>query len=95
MTPQAIPLAPAAMLSLSITKIFEPSPLPLAFNFAARCQAVLSPCIPAPIMDVQNRAIAGIAISGTKGSINVKTVSDLAIKVKNTAKLISNKLNEN
>ena len=46
-------------------------------------------------MDVQKRAIAGIAISGTKGSINVKTIPDLAEKVTNTAKLISKKLQEN
>ena len=51
--------------------------------------------IGAPIVDSQNRAIASIAISGTKGSINVKTVEDLARKVKNTAKLISKKLHEN
>ena len=48
--------------------------------------------IGAPIMDAQNRAIAGIAISGTKGSINVITVPELADKVTNTAKLISKKL---
>ena len=51
--------------------------------------------IGAPIMDIQNRAIAGIAISGTKGSINVKSIPQLAEKVRETAKLISNKLNEN
>ena len=45
-------------------------------------------------MDAQRRAIAGIAISGTKGSINVKTIPDLAKKVNNTAKLISQKLQE-
>ena len=50
--------------------------------------------IGAPIMDAQRRAIAGIAISGTKGSINVKTIPDLANKVNNTAKLISQKLQE-
>ncbi len=50
--------------------------------------------IGAPIMDAQRRAIAGIAISGTKGSINVKTIPDLANKVNNTAKLISRKLQE-
>ena len=50
--------------------------------------------IGAPIMDSQRRAIAGIAISGTKGSINVKTIPDLAKKVTNTAKLISQKLQE-
>ena len=51
--------------------------------------------IGAPIMDSQNRAIAGIAISGTKGSINLKTIKDLSIKVTNTSKLISQKLIEN
>ena len=51
--------------------------------------------IGAPIMDSQKRAIAAIAISGTKGSINVKTVEDLANKVTDTAKLISKKLIEN
>ena len=51
--------------------------------------------IGAPIMDAQRRAIAGIAISGTKGSINVKTIPDLAKKVNNTAKMISQKLQEN
>jgi len=45
-------------------------------------------------MDMQNRAIAGIAISGTKGSINVKTVPELANRVTNTAKMISKKLQE-
>jgi len=51
--------------------------------------------IGAPIMDSQKRAIAGISISGTKGSINVKTVEDLASRVTNTARLISKKLTEN
>ncbi len=51
--------------------------------------------IGAPIMDSQDRAIAGISISGTKGSINVKTIEELAKKVTNTAKLISNKLQDN
>ena len=46
-------------------------------------------------MDIQNRAIAGISISGTKGSINVKTVGELSEKVTYTAKLISKKLQEN
>ena len=51
--------------------------------------------IGAPIMDAQNRAIAGISISGTKGSINVKSIPYLSDKVRETAKLISNKLKEN
>ena len=46
-------------------------------------------------MDSQKRAIAGISISGTKGSINVKTVEELAYRVTNTAKMISKKLTEN
>ena len=46
-------------------------------------------------MDSKNRAIASIAISGTKGSINVKTTEELAEKVKNTANLISYRLLEN
>ena len=50
--------------------------------------------IGAPILDSQKKAIAGISISGTKGSINVKTIEELAKKVKNTAKLISNQLQE-
>jgi len=49
----------------------------------------------APIMDSQNRAIAAIAISGTKGSINVKTIEGLAKKVTETAKMISLKLKSN
>ena len=51
--------------------------------------------IGAPIMDSQNRAIAGISISGTKGTINIKTIEELSKKVTNTSKLISKKLQEN
>mgnify|MGYP001429103544 CR=1 FL=1 len=51
--------------------------------------------IGAPIIDSQNRAIASIAISGTKGSINVKTISELSKKVTETAGLISEKLKDN
>ena len=51
--------------------------------------------IGAPIVDSQKRPIAGISISGTKGSINVKTIEELASKVRNTAILISKKLLEN
>ena len=50
--------------------------------------------IGAPILDSQNRAIAAISISGTKGSINVKTIEQLSKDVTLTAKLISEKLNE-
>ena len=46
-------------------------------------------------MDAQKRAIAGISISGTKGSINVKNVEDLAKRVTDTAKMISKKLIDN
>ncbi len=51
--------------------------------------------IGAPIIDSQNRAIASIAISGTKGSINVKTIDELGKNVTNTARLISEKLIDN
>ena len=50
--------------------------------------------IGAPIIDGQNRAIASIAISGTKGSINVKTIKDLSNEVTKTARLISAKIVE-
>jgi IclR family KDG regulon transcriptional repressor len=46
----------------------------------------------APILDQQNRAIAAISLSGTKGSINVKTIPILAKKVINTSREISAKL---
>ncbi len=51
--------------------------------------------IGAPIVDSKNRAIAAIAISGTKGSINVKTIPFLSNKVKHAAALISSKLKNN
>ena len=50
--------------------------------------------IGAPIVDSQNRAIASIAISGTKGSINIKTIKGLSYEVTKTAKLISAKIIE-
>ena len=46
------------------------------------------------ILDSQNRAIAAISLSGTKGSINVKTIPILAQKVIQTSKNISAKLVE-
>ena len=46
------------------------------------------------ILDSQGRAIAAISLSGTKGSINVKTIPDLAKKVINTSHEISSKLSE-
>tara|TARA_B100001559_G_C16413944_1_gene581743 strand:- start:361 stop:1122 length:762 start_codon:yes stop_codon:yes gene_type:complete len=51
--------------------------------------------IGAPILDTQERAIAGISISGTKGSINVKTIVELSKKVTQAAKTISKRLQEN
>jgi IclR family KDG regulon transcriptional repressor len=44
------------------------------------------------ILDTQNRAIAAIAVSGTKGSINLKTIPELSMKVMKTSKEITNKL---
>ena len=48
--------------------------------------------IGAAIIDSQKRAIAAISISGTKGSINVKTIPVLAKKVLETSSKISSKL---
>ena len=48
--------------------------------------------IGAAIIDSQKRAIAAISISGTKGSINVKTIPLLAKKVLETSRKISSKL---
>ena len=50
--------------------------------------------IGAPILDSQNRAIAAISLSGTKGSVNVKTIPSLAKKVTGTSLEISSKLLE-
>ena len=46
------------------------------------------------ILDSQGRAIAGISISGTKGTINIKTIPELSMKVINTAKIISKRLRD-
>ena len=46
------------------------------------------------ILDAQNRAIAAISLSGTKGSINVMTTPKLAQKVIETSRKISSKLIE-
>jgi len=51
--------------------------------------------IGAPILDSKNRAIAGISLSGTKGSINIKTIPNLAERVIATSKEISLKLSSN
>jgi len=50
--------------------------------------------IGAPILDSQKRAIAAISLSGTKGSVNVKTIPSLAKKVTETSIQISSKLLE-
>ena len=50
--------------------------------------------IGAAIINSQKRAIAAISISGTKGSINVKTIPDLAKKVIDASNKISSKLFE-
>ena len=46
----------------------------------------------APILDNQNRAVAAISLSGTKGSINVKTIPILAQQIIKTSAKISYKL---
>jgi len=46
------------------------------------------------ILDSQGRAIAAISLSGTKGSINVKTIPYLSNKVIKASKEISSKLSE-
>ncbi len=51
--------------------------------------------IGAAILDSQGRAIAGISISGTKSTINLKTVPELSKKVTNAANSISKRLIEN
>ena len=47
------------------------------------------------ILDSQGRAIAGISISGTKSTINIKTIPELSMKVMKTAKIISKRLTNN
>ena len=46
------------------------------------------------ILDAQGRAIAAISLSGTKGSINIKTIPDLSQKVMEASSEISLKLSE-
>jgi|TARA_B110000438_G_scaffold286600_1_gene317981 IclR family KDG regulon transcriptional repressor len=48
----------------------------------------------APILDQSNRAIAAISLSGTKGTINIKTIPELSIKLLKTSKMISKKIAE-
>ncbi len=49
----------------------------------------------APILDLNNRAIAAISLSGTQSTINIKTIPNLAKKVLKTSKLISNEITDN
>ncbi len=49
----------------------------------------------APILDKQNRAIAAISLSGTKSTINIKTIPILAEKITKTSKKISLKISDN
>ena len=51
--------------------------------------------IGAPILDSQNRAIAAISLSGTKSTINIKTIPDLAKKTIQASLLISSEITEN
>jgi len=48
----------------------------------------------APILDQSNRARAAISLSGTKGTINIKTIPELSIKLLKTSKMISKKIAE-
>ena len=48
--------------------------------------------IGAPILDQHKRAIAAISLSGTKGTINVKTIPILAEKVTEASSKISRKI---
>ena len=50
--------------------------------------------IGAPILDSQSRPIAAISLSGTRSSINIKTIPYLASKVKEASKIITLKLIE-
>ena len=49
----------------------------------------------APILDKLNRPIAVISLSGTQGTINMKTIPILAIKITNTSKIISSQISNN
>jgi len=51
--------------------------------------------IGAAILDTQQRAIAAISLSGTKSTINIKSIPNLAQKVLETSRSISFKLSEN
>jgi DNA-binding IclR family transcriptional regulator len=49
----------------------------------------------APILDKQNRAIAAISLSGTKSTINIKTIPILAEKITKTSERISLIISDN
>ena len=49
----------------------------------------------APILDSNERPIAAISLSGTRGTINIKTIPTLAEKVTETSRIISLKITEN
>ncbi len=51
--------------------------------------------IGAPILDRKNRAIAAISLSGTKSTINMKTIPILGEKISETSKNISLKISKN
>ena len=61
-------------------------------NFAETFQYVYG--VGAAIFDEQKRAIAAISLSGTRSSINVKTIPNLAKKVLTTSHEISSKMLE-
>ena len=48
----------------------------------------------APILDIQQRAIAAISLSGTKSTINVKNIPMLAERIIHTATLIANEISK-
>src|SRR6266567_3779908 len=62
MTPQAIPDAPEPTPCLSRTRMSPPPPRPRALSSLARCQAVESPWIPAPMM--MYRLLVGMEVTG-------------------------------
>ena len=49
----------------------------------------------APILDSQQRPIAAISLSGTRGTINVKSIPELAERTILAAKLIAKEISKN
>ena len=49
----------------------------------------------APILDSQQRPIAAISLSGTRGTINVKNIPELAERTILAAKLIAKEISNN